>query len=630
MTRHTRQEVTSGLAPMVGRLPATQSLRIVLVLQHQNQAELENFLKDLYDPSSPSYRQFLTVDQFTEKYGPSREDYEAVKAFARANGLQIKATSRNRMILPVSGSVENIEKALHVNFGIYQHPTEHRTFFAPDREPTPDLSVRLWSIGGLDNYSIPKPALVRRDANDPGVRSGATTGSCPSKSFCGSDMRAAYYTDGTLTGAGQSLGLFEFVGTDLVDLTTYFTNVGQTNNVPITLLSVDGQSTSCTEKSGCDDTEQTLDMTQAIGMAPGLSSLVMYIGKGGLSGQTLDDAGILNAMATASPLNAQLSASWLWRPADASTDEPFFQEFATQGQNFFNAAGDNGKWATGGFVWPSDDGLVTSVGGTSLKTTGAGGAWASETGWSDSGGGISTDSISIPSWQVATAAGCTKCSQTLRNGPDISANSDFSFYVCADQTSCTANNYGGTSFATPMWAGFLALVNQQAVANGQPTLGFVNPALYTLGLSSSYNTDFHDITSGSNGFSATVGFDLVTGWGSPTGQALIDALAPVNAGDFTITAAPTAISVARGSSGKSRITTAVSGGFDSAIALTATGQGAGVLVAFNPSTIAAPGSGVAGMQVKVAPTAKTGTRTITITGTGGGNTHTATVTVTIN
>ncbi|PYX28669.1 MAG: hypothetical protein DMG77_14995 [Acidobacteria bacterium] len=95
----------------------------------------------------------------------------------------------------------------------------------------------------------------------------------------------------------------------------------------------------------------------------------------------------------------------------------------------------------------------------------------------DSGGGTTPNNFAIPSWQVSAAAGCTACSQTLRNGPDISANSDFTFYVCSNQGVCTANNFGGTSFATPMWAGFMALVNQQAAANGTASVGFVNPAL---------------------------------------------------------------------------------------------------------------------------------------------------------
>jgi subtilase family serine protease len=347
-----------------------------------------------------------------------------------------------------------------------------------------------------------------------------------------------------------------------------------------------------------------------------MSSLVMYIGKGGLAAQSVDDAGIFNAMATATPLNAQLSCSWGWSPVDPSTDNPYFEEFAAQGQNLFVAAGDSGNWASSEFVYPADDVYITSVGGTDLKTTGAGGAWSSETAWKDGGGGISPDNFLIPSWQVTTAAGCTDCSQTYRNGPDVSANANSSFYVCADQTTCTENLYGGTSFAAPMWAGYLALTNQQAAANGQSPLGFINPALYTIGLSSSYTIDFHDITSGcqaGEGFCATTGYDLVTGWGSPNGDNLINALAP----SFTVSASPNKITIAQGSTGTSTITTAISPGFDAAITLSSNLKTA----SFKPATIAAPGSGTSVMTIKVLSNAALGEHTITVTGTSGGVTE---------
>jgi subtilase family serine protease len=615
MTRHVREAVRTGQARSVGHLPATQTMRLVLVLPLRNQAELENFLQELYDPSSTSYRQFLTVEEFTARFGPTPEDYDAVIHFAEANGLTVVGTSRNRLNLDVSGSVENIEQALHVTMGVYQHPSENRTFYAPDREPTPYLSVQLWHITGLDNYSIPHPNIVHR--NNSADKSNATTGSGPSASFLGSDMRAAYYAGTALTGSGQSLGLLEYAGTDLADLATYYSNVGQTNNVPITLISTDGTSTSCSEPS-CDDIEQTIDMTQALGMAPGLSSLVMYIGS--------SDASIFNAMATANPLNAQLSSSWTWGPPDPSTDNPYFLEFAAQGQNLFQAAGDYGAWNFESGIFPADDVYVTSVGGTDLETSSAGGPWSSETAWSDGGGGISPDGYPIPSWQVATASGCSACSNAYRNGPDVSANSNFSFYVCADQTTCTANHWGGTSFATPMWAGYLALVNQQAVANENKPLGFINPALYTIGLSSSYDTDFHDVTSGSNGYAATTGYDLATGWGSPNGAALIAALngnAP--SPSFGISASPTTVSVAQGSAGTSTITSTVSGGFDSAISLSATGQPAGVTIGFSPTSITGAGTSV--MTMTVSLTTVTGTYKITVTGTAGSTTKTASVTL---
>jgi subtilase family serine protease len=418
------------------------------------------------------------VEEFTAKFGPSHEDYDAVIGFAETNGFTVVGTHRNRLNVDVTGSVASIEKAFHLTMGVYQHPTEKRTFYAPDREPTPDLAVRLWHIFGLDNYSIPHPAFR---VGNPRAKSNATAvgpqpptpGSGPSKSFLGSDMRAAYY-GGTLTGSGQSLGLFEVSGTDLADLRTYYKNVGQTYpSTKITLLSTDGTSTSCFcgAKVCCNDTEPTLDMTQALGMAPGLSSLVMYIGS---NTDPEDGATIFEAMAEAEPLNRQLSCSYFIPipAANRNENDIYFQEFALQGQNLFSSSDDDGVWSTAPPPYPSDDVYVTSVGGTMLETS-AGGAWSSETAWPNGGGGVSPFDFPIPPWQTATATGCIalgvdQCSGTYRNGPDVSANAN-GFYVCSNQTTCITDG-SGTSFAAPMWAGFLALANEQQANNGKPSL----------------------------------------------------------------------------------------------------------------------------------------------------------------
>jgi kumamolisin len=636
MTRHVREAVLDGQALSVGRLPATQTMQLNIVLPLRNQGELDNFLRELSDPSSGMYRRFLTVPEFTERFGPTQADYDAVVRFAKANGFTVVGGTRDGMDVQIVGPVSAVEKAFHVTMGTYQHPTEDRIFYAPDREPTINLPFQLWHISGMDNYSIPHPMFVKKSdyaaahgIDVEKVVSHATTGSGPSASFLGSDMRAAYYGGTALTGAGQNLGLFEYLGTDLADLTTYYKNVGQTNNVPITLLSTDGTSTSCVDtRAGgdCDDTEQTLDMTQAIGMAPGLSSLVMYIGS--------TDTAIISAMTTHSPLPTTIGCSWGWTPADPSTLNPYFQKMAAQGQNFFAASGDSSTWSSRNEAWPADNAYVVSVGGTDLITASAGGTWKSETAWVDSGGGISPDAIPIPSWQQISGVinSSNKGSTTLRNGPDVSANANFTFYVCADQTTCTANDYGGTSFATPMWAGYIALVNQQLAANGDPTIGFINPTIYAQNVTSSYGTDFHDITSGTSGsYSAVTGYDLVTGWGSPNGVGLINALTGGSSPtpNFSISASPSSVSVVQGSNGSSTITTAVSGGFDAAIALTASGQPTGVTVTFNPTSIAAPGSGSSAMSMAVASTTATGTYTITVAGTGGGITQKTTVALTV-
>jgi subtilase family serine protease len=392
--------------------------------------------------------------------------------------------------------------------------------------------------------------------------------------------------------------------------------------VPITLLSTDGTSTSCTAASDCDDTEQTLDMTQAIGMAPGLASLVMYIGS--------TDTAILSAMTTHSPLPTTIGCSWGWTPSDSTTDDPYFERMAAQGQNFFVASGDASTWEARGSAeaWPADDAYIVSVGGTDLITAGAGGLWQSETAWSGSGGGVSPDNIAIPSWQqlVGVINSSNEGSTTYRNGPDVSANANFTFYVCADQTACTANEWGGTSFAAPMWAAYMALVNEQAVANHNATLGFINPSIYSFGVGSGYSADFHDIISGTSGsYSAVTGYDLVTGWGSPNGSGLVNALSVIpTSPNFTISVSPTSLSVARGAKGTSTITTTVSGGFDSTISLSAAGEPSGVTVSFSPASITPPGD-TSTMTMAVASNTATGTYTITVTATGGGTTHTATV-----
>jgi subtilase family serine protease len=530
LTHQMRDAVRNNQAQAVGRLPANQLMSLDIVLPLRNQAGLERLLDEIYDPSSASYRHYLTVSDFTAQFGPTQADYDAVVQYATSNGLTVVGGSRDGMDVQVKGPVSAVQTAFHVNLHTYQHPTENRTFYAPDREPTVSLPFNLWHISGLDNYSIPHPLFVKKSdyaaahgiAADK-VVSHATTGSGPSASFLGSDMRAAYYGGTALTGAGQNLGLFEYLGTDLADLNTYFKNVGQTNKVPVTLLSTDGTSTSCVDSragGNCDDTEQTLDMTQAIGMAPGLASLVMYVGS--------TDTAIISAMTTHNPLPTTIGCSWGWTPADPSTLNPYFEKMAAQGQTFFAASGDSSTWSKRNEAWPADNAYVVSVGGTDLTTTKAAGPWKSETAWADSGGGISPDKIAIPSWQKISGVinSSNKGSTTYRNGPDVAANANFTFYTCADQTTCLANEYGGTSFAAPMWAGFIALANQQAAANGKSKVGFLDPTIYPQNVTSTYATDFHDITSGKSGsYSAVTGYDLVTGWGSPK-AALITTLAP--------------------------------------------------------------------------------------------------------
>jgi len=118
-TRHLPEAISNGQAKWVNRLPASQSLQLNIALPLRNESELDELLSQIYDPQSPSYHKFLSVEEFTERFGPSQKDYDAVISFAKANDLTVTGTAPNRMIVDVEGPVANIERAFHVNMGKY-------------------------------------------------------------------------------------------------------------------------------------------------------------------------------------------------------------------------------------------------------------------------------------------------------------------------------------------------------------------------------------------------------------------------------------------------------------------------------------------------------------------------------
>ena len=373
-----------------------------------------------------------------------------------------------------------------------------------------------------------------------------------------------------------------------------------------------------------DDAEQVLDIVQAIGMAPGLAQVRVYIGA--------SDPEILNSMAT-EDICKQISISWLWSPDDPSTDDPIFQEFAAQGQSVFAASGDFGGYNPGDTVYPAEDAYVTSVGGTDLVTNGAGGSWGLESAWISGGGGVSLDSIPIPNWQAGVANSSNQGSTTLRNVPDVAMEANTDNFLCAAPFGCV-EGIGGTSASTPRWAAFMALVDQQAEAGNNSDLGFINPAVYSIGESSNYSSDFHDISTGNNNccesalyYNAVTGYDLVTGWGSPDGQNLIDALAgPLSNPVMTISASPNFLTTFPGASGTSTILVNSLGGFSGSANLAVSGLPNGVTAAF--STNPAAGSSV--LTITAATSATPGNYPLTITGTAGNLTSIASLALTID
>lgn len=528
LRNHVPEAISRLALNPAGQLPGSRQLNLVVGLPWRNSGELTNLLRDLYNPASPKFHHYLTPQQFAEQFGPVTNDYEMLAAFFESHGFRVTHRHPNRMLLDVSGSVSAVEGTMHIHLLSYHHPTEARDFFAPDAEPTLDAPVRILDVNGLDNYAS-RASYVHVDTNLP-VRYGGPTpygGSGIGGLYSGYDFRDAYLPHVTLTGAGQSVGLFEMDGYNTSDITAYEQQAGLTNT-PLINVFLDSITNNV---AGGNALEVTLDIDMAIAMAPGISRVIVYEGT--------NTADILNRMATDDLAN-QLSSSWQPFDASALTDQAL-QELAAQGQSMFQAAGDSDAQPALAMNEPSSP-YETLVGGTSLTTTGGKGSWVAESVWNrgsgsgtGTGGGISAV-YPIPWWQTNVITIANQGSSSFRNSPDVALVSS-NVLVIIDGLS---EKVGGTSIAAPLWAGVTALINQQASQYGLPPVGFLNPALYAIGLGPNYHSCFHDITIGNNfspgsptKFSAEPGYDLCTGWGTPAGQSLINALMPV----LTISAA---------------------------------------------------------------------------------------------
>ena len=518
---HVPRDVARLSLRPTGRMPSDVRMGLAVGLPLRNTSELASLRRQIYDPASTNFHRYLTPEQFTSLFGPTERDYKTLIEFARANHFTIVSTHPNRTLLDVSASVGDIERTFHLAIRTYPHPTEDRTFFAPDVEPSVDLAISVLGASGLDNYNQPRPLNVPSRGGNQASGGTPANGSAPDgSSYMGYDFRNAYVPGTSLTGSGQAVGLFQLDGYYASDITRY-EQINGLPNVPLQNVLLDGVSGSPGySRIPNAVTEASLDIQMAISMAPGLSQVIIYEGS--------NPVDVLNRMITDN-LAKQLSSSWFW-PTEGVVDlmnSQILQQMVVQGQTFFQASGDSGAYYTGIPQWAASPDF-TLVGGTVLTTAGPGGAWVAETTWSGTGGGF-LPAYSIPPWQQGVSTLANQGSTTLRNVPDVAMVAD---YVWVIHDNGVSEARAGTSIAAPLWAGFTALVNQQLLAHGWPAVGSsMNPVIYDIGTSTSYASCFHDIAAGNNEstsspakFSAVTGYDLCTGWGTPKGMNLINSL----------------------------------------------------------------------------------------------------------
>jgi subtilase family serine protease len=276
------------------------------------------------------------------------------------------------------------------------------------------------------------------------------------------------------------------------------------------------------------DTEISLDVEWAHAIAPNANILLVEAKSASL-------ANLMGAVKYAATQPGVVVVSMSFGGAESSSQTTYDSTFATYGQSvtFVASAGDSG--AAQGPEYPSSSPYVLAVGGTTLTLSG--GSYGSESTWSGGGGGVSKYE-GLPSYQQGFQ------SYGARTTPDVAYDADpntgVAIYDSVPYFGMKGwEQVGGTSAGAPQWAALVALADQLRSTGGLGgPLGTaqVQNTLYGLAQSSSYAADFHDITTGNNGYAAGPGYDLATGLGSPQANALLPALAASTApGTVTVT-----------------------------------------------------------------------------------------------
>lgn len=501
-------EVANNVAAVVAKAHALghhnplSNMGLTVSLKLHNTDQLTAFLRDVQNPYSPNYHHFLSPQTFTELYGPTRDEVSSVSQFLVRSGLRVTDVSENRTLIHVEGQASVVERALGVTLNDYSY--QGRRFFSAASNPRlpVEIASSVQSVIGLTDADVMKPRLKLSANGKPGG------GGTPS-GFSPQQIATAYNwpsVTSTANGAGVKIAVATAFTFKSSDETGFWSQYGLPSHT-VTIVPVDG-STNRT------DVETTLDIQRSGAMAPGAAILVYEAANAQLT--TFTDT--YNKVVVDNQADV-MTTSWGLDENDTAVstmqaDDAIFAQASAQGIALFAAAGDDGSsdgtTDTDNADFPSSDPYVTAAGGTHLVLT-TSSTISSETAWSSSGGADSTQ-FGQQSWQAVRNVPLNGHRVSSDLSMDADPNTGYSVLSGGRWAV-----YGGTSFVAPELAGLFA------VRVGQiGRLGQVNALIYGDAGGSNYSTDFHDITSGSNGaFSCTTFWDHPTGWGTPNASNLI-------------------------------------------------------------------------------------------------------------
>jgi subtilase family serine protease len=604
----------------LGHTSPQHLLHISVSLTPTDPFGLQAYADSVSNPASPNYRKFLTPEQVGAMFGVSQAAVNQVADYLKSKGLTIRLVAKNHLSVLADGTVAQAEAAFATRIDDFsaRNPNEagnprFYSFSQPLRVPVA-LKPLILDVTGLESFTRPQfRALTPNQART-------------------LYNLAPIYNAG-MHGEGRTVGISNWDGYRLSNVPLYYSHFGLPTppggvGTNITVVTISGGA-----GGGTPGAEGDLDIQMVLGMAP-LCNLRIY------DGGNSDLIGVLTQEANDN-LADVISESYGWSlPASTATAaHNQHLSMTAEGITYMAASGDSGT-SIEPYSYPNYDPEVLMVGGTVASTDSAGNR-LSEVGWSGSGGGWSTNTAIfnvLPSWQIGNGVPTTI---NHRLSPDValhasSSSGAYQFYLNGSLTS----GYIGTSFASPVFAGSLAVAEQKIIglgglpANGagKQRFGRIQDLFY----SQNGRADvWFDILTGSSGrlpdgstANAGPGWDFVTGWGAINFDTFVST--QVSAGpDFSVSATPASQTVTPGGGTSYTATVTSANGFLSSVDLTVSGLPSGASASFNPSTVAG-GSGTSTLSVSTVSTTPAGSYTLTITGTSGTLVHTTTVTLVVS
>lgn len=654
---HPLARQTNSLGAVSGNF-RMERMMLALRPDPNQQAALDQLVAAQHDPSSPYYHQWLTPEDFGQRFGIAESDIRTVVRWLESHGMQVEEVTNGRRLILFSGTAAQVSQAFHTQIQRYQARGE--THYANASEPQIPQALAAVVAGPVSLHDFrSSTAHANAAAVTPNYTSGGSHYLAPADLATIYDVTPLYSAG--VDGSGQTIAIVGRTNIHVSDVRAFRSMYGLPANDP--QIIVNGSDPGIV--SAGEVTEALLDVEWSGAVAKNATIKFVVSPSTSTDGVSLSAQYIVNhnlapVMSTSFGLCEAYEGSggnafWnsLWQQAAAQG----ITSFVSSGDS--GAAGCDGGSASSGTHGAGVNGLCSSpysvcVGGTQFSDSNASLYWRSsntsgsqasalgyipEVVWNESpsgglwsGGGGASTVYTKPSWQ----SGPGVPADGRRDVPDVSlaaaAHDGYLIYMNG-----STGVVGGTSAASPAFAGLMSLV----VQNSGARQGNANPAFYALARlqqQAGGAAVFHDITSGNNSVPGVTGFTAGTGYDRASGLGSVDASVMVNhwadsgnpAPAYQVAASSSTVSMQTNSTASLRITTSVSGGFSSAVSLFVGGLPTGVTATLTSATVAAPGAGTVTLNLKAATSAVPGTYNAYVGASNAGITKYATFTLTVS